>query len=293
LTTKQRQNLLLLGVFLLGLLGGFLVWKLFLDRDTPADLPAATNSLGMAFRQVPAGSFLMGSPPDEADRDEDEDEHKVEITRPFHLGVHEVTQAQFQKVMDFNPSVFKGEKGAPGGPDHPVENVSWHEAVDFCRRLSELPEEKKAGRRYRLPTEAEWEYACRAGKKGQRFGFGGYLTRLDASTIESADLIVERGEQKPAPRTTPVTQHRANRWGFHDLHGNVWEWCADWYAPDYYRNGPRQDPPGPTEGERRVIRGGSRVNETKVCRSANRASAGPDVRLGIGVRVVMVEGEGR
>src|SRR5205807_6124391 len=121
-----------------------------------------TNALGMKLALVPAGTFLMGSPEDEpGHRFNEGPQHEVVLTQPFYLGVHPVTQEQYERVMDSNPARFN--RGGGGGPDHPVENVSWDDAAAFCRRLSELPAERQAGRAYRLPTEAEWEYACRAG----------------------------------------------------------------------------------------------------------------------------------
>src|SRR5262249_53695278 len=122
-----------------------------------------TNSLGMKLARIPAGKFQMGSPEAEAERDPEEVQHEVAITRPFYLGVSEVTQDQYQQLLGKNPSFFQGKNG--GGPDFPVDQVQWADAVAFCAKLSALPEEKKAGRTYRLPTEAEWEYACRAGTK--------------------------------------------------------------------------------------------------------------------------------
>src|SRR5262249_10140689 len=153
-----------LGVFLLGLGGGFLFWKFLYHRNV------ITNSIGMEFRRIPAGTFVMGS--SGADARDDEEEHEVEITRPFYLGRFEVTQDQFERVMGYNPSVFTAVRSRGKKPAYPVETVSWFQALDFCKKLSELPEEKKAGRIYRLPTEAEWEYACRAGRRGEVYGYG-------------------------------------------------------------------------------------------------------------------------
>ena len=133
------------------------------EPNVPAGM-GVTNSIGMKLRLIPAGEFMMGSPATEKDRDDDETQHRVTITKTFYLGVTEVTQEQYQKVMGKNPSHFKG-------PQNPVETVSWDDAVEFCRKLSAMPAEKTAGHVYRLPTEAEWEYACRAGTT-TAYGFG-------------------------------------------------------------------------------------------------------------------------
>ena len=130
-----------------------------------------TNSLGMKFRLIPAGTFIMGSPETEEDRDYEEDQHEVTISRAFWIGVHEVTQKQYEGVIGTNPSWFQGNNVKADSSNHPVEAVLWDHAVELCKRLSELPEETKAGRVYRLPTEAEWEYACRAGTS-TKFSFG-------------------------------------------------------------------------------------------------------------------------
>jgi len=203
---------------------------------------------GITFILVQPGTFRMGSPAGEKGREDDEGPvHEVEITKPFYLGVTEVTQAQWQRVMGSNPSNWKGD-------DLPVEQVSWEDAMEFCR---------KAG--YRLPTEAEWEYACRAGST-TRFSFG------DADGDLGAYAWNDGNSEK---RTHPVGQKKPNAWGFFDMHGNVWEWCADWYAKGYYGQSPRQDPHGPSSGSRRVLRGGSWYYSPRYCRSAFRSGSDP------------------
>ena len=172
----------------------------------------ATNSIGMKLRLIPAGEFMMGSPGTESGREDDETQHRVSITKPFYLGVTEVTQEQYQKVMGTNPSYFKG-------PQNPVETVSWADAVEFCRKLSAMPAEKTAGHVYRLPTEAEWEYACRAGTT-TAYSFGD-----DASRLGDYGWFGGNSDSK----THQVGEKKPNAWGLYDMHGGVYEWCQDRY----------------------------------------------------------------
>jgi formylglycine-generating enzyme required for sulfatase activity len=242
------------------------------------------NTIGMELVLIPAGRFLMGSPPNEKDRRSDEQQHEVEITRPFYLGVYQVTQEEYERIMGRNPSYFSatgGGKDQVKGLDtrrFPVENVSWDDAVAFCRKLSELPAEKAAGRAYRLPTEAEWEYACRGGAPFQHpFHFGPSLSPEQANF----DGNFPYGDAPKGPylqRTTTVGSYPANAFGLHDMHGNVWEWCADWYDADYYQNSPGQDPLGPPLASGRVLRGGGWYDHGRICRSAYRLRYGPDNR---------------
>ena len=214
------------------------------------------NRTGMQFVNIPAGEFLMGSPMENRffrwiqkhTRDNERPQHKVRITRPFHLGIYPVTQEQYEAVMGTNPSWFSTTgKGAEHIKDkdtlsYPVESVSWDDAVEFCRRLSELPEEKQAGRLYRLPTEAEWEYACRAGST-TRYYFGD-----DQSLLSEYAWFDDNSHR----RTHPVGEKKPNSWGLYDMHGNNFEWCSDWYDMDYYANSPTEDPAGPATGSGRV-----------------------------------------
>ena len=183
----------------------------------------------------------MGSPLGEAKRRYSETPHTVTLSRGFYLGKHEVTQSQWEKVMGSNPSRYKGG-------NRPVESVSWTEVTAFCDKLTEL--ERKAGRllagmSYQLPTEAQWEYACRADTK-TAFSFGAELTS------EQANISGGSGE------TVDLGKYPGNSWGFHDMHGNVFEWCADWYgAYPTGAVGDPVDPVGPADGSGRVIRGGS------------------------------------
>ena len=221
-------------------------------------LPESTNSIGMEFKLIPAGTFTMG---------EGDDAHEVTLTQPFKMGVHEVTQAQYEKVMGVNPSGFRGA-------DNPVEKVSWNDAVEFCRKLSELPAEKAAGNVYRLPTEAEWEYACRAGTT-TKYSFGD-----DESELGNYAWSLENSGDK----THPVGGKKPNAWGLYDMHGNVCEWCRDWY--DEFSRGELTDPPGPVTGSGRVIRGGGSSLAAEHCRSTSRLWSRPTDRFsGFGFRV--------
>src|SRR5262249_31361738 len=207
--------------------------------------PRLTNSLGMELVRIPAGKFRMGSLPSEPGRGDDEDEHEVEITRPFYLGAYEVTQAQYEKIMGHNPSWFHADGGGGRGSAgldtavFPVEYVRWSDAVEFCKRLSARPEERRLRRTYRLPTEAEWEYACRAGTTAP-FHHGPTLDAAQAN-FDGAGL----------KRTARVGSYSPNACGLYDMHGNVWEWCADWYEADFYRTGPRRGPTCARQGSQR------------------------------------------
>jgi sulfatase modifying factor 1 len=194
------------------------------------------------------GAFMMGSPEDEEDRGGDETQHEVTLTQGFYLGKHEVTQEQWEKVMGENPSGFEGAT-------LPVEEVSWDEVIKFCEKLTQ--KEKEAGRlpegwTYTLPTEAQWEYACRAGTTTAT-SFGDSLSSRQANF--NGDYPYGDAAKGPyLGRTAKVGSYPANVWGFHDLHGNVWEWCSDWYGS--YPSGSASDPVGPSDGPGRVYRGG-------------------------------------
>jgi formylglycine-generating enzyme required for sulfatase activity len=205
----------------------------FVDQLQAQSPKEITNSIGLKLVLIPKGTFMMGSPASEELRQEDETQHEVTISKGYYLGVYEVTQAQYEKVMGKNPSHFQGAKVGNENTDLPVESVSWDDTVEFCKKLSDLPEETKAGRLYRLPTEAEWEYACRAGSK----------------TIYSFDdeegLLHEYGwfDRNSSDRTHTVGLLEPNAWGLYDMHGNVWEWCSDRYGD--YPKGAVSDPSGP------------------------------------------------
>jgi formylglycine-generating enzyme required for sulfatase activity len=242
----------------------------------------------MRLVRIPAGKFLMGSPDGEGSDDE-RPEHEVEITRAFHMGAYEVTQKQFEVVMGYNPSHFsrggegKGRLAATDDPEvFPVENVSWDEAKRFCEALSALPDEKEKGRSYRLPTEAEWEYACRGGpgpKTPYHFG----------TTISSNQANFDREFERPRA----VGSYAPNAFGLHDMHGNVWEWCADWFGSTYYQDADnKRDPPGPRTGTLRVLRGGSWSDAPVGCRAAYRTCFDPAARLdSFGFRVCFTQAD--
>jgi uncharacterized protein (TIGR02996 family) len=262
-----------------------------------------TNSLGMEFVLIPPGRFLRGSPETEAERDPDEGpQHEVEITQPFYLGAYPVTQAEYKKVMGKNPSHFSSRgrgKGKVKGLKtrrFPVERVSWGEAVEFCRHLTE--NERALGRLYRLPTEAEWEYACRGGRSVKDltpFCLAEPTSSL-SSTQANFNGTHPYGEAAEGPdlgRTTTVGSYQPNGLGLFDMHGNVWEWCSDWYDPSYYQRSPRQDPQGPESNPENyhVLRGGSYYGPGDVCRSATRNRRVDGGRIdGDGFRVVLVAG---
>jgi formylglycine-generating enzyme required for sulfatase activity len=212
------------------------------------------------------GKFMMGSPDSEQGRRDDEGpQHEVEITKPFYMGATEVTQAQYEVVMGTNPSHFKG-------PTNPVDSVTWDEAAEFCRKLSE-----KTRKTARLPTAAEWEYACRAGTK-TRFSFG-----------DSDSLLGDYAwcQSNSRGKTNPVGQKKPNAWGLYDMHGNVAEWCADWYGP--YSSVASKDPQGAASGGGRVVRGGAgRDAKSDPFRCASHSGHVPSRRLDIfGFRCAM------
>jgi eukaryotic-like serine/threonine-protein kinase len=291
----RRQVAAGVGVLLASLaLLGYLLHRQFRDggvagrqsRPAGGEAPPRqlTNSIGMPLVLIPSGTFAMGSPETEAGRMPWEGPvHEVRITRPFYMGVHEVTQGQFEKVRGKNPSWFSPTgpgKALVAGVDTaalPVENVTWEEAKDFCVRLSALALEKEGRRAYRLPTEAEWEYACRAGSQSV-FHFGNDPQQLKAY----AWTDVSSGG-----RPHPVGQLQANAFGLHDMHGNVEEWCADYLDPNYYQKSPQEDPPGPQMPGPNLCRGGSWNYNWNLGRAAYRTTGGTGMRYPhVGFRVV-------
>jgi formylglycine-generating enzyme required for sulfatase activity len=296
---RHRPGLACLLTLIVGGLGAAAVDPA--DQAPSGSGAVVTNSIGMKLALIPAGKFLMGSPATEVEREPGEAQHEVTITRPFYLGVYDVTQAEYDKVMGApraggkrnewnNGARFNAATG--GGPDYPMENVTWYQAVEFCKRLSALPEEQRAGRKYRLPTEAEWEYACRAGST-TAFYFGDSLSSTQANFNGQAPC----NGAAPGPyvrKTTKVGSYKPNAFGLYDMHGNVWQWCADWYDKDYYQHSPKENPKGPEKGVLstgykdfyRVIRGGCWLDEGRACRAAHRFRAMPhDAYQLIGIRV--------
>jgi len=234
--------------------------RVLLAAGVPPIGPRWTNSLGMTFAWVPPGSLRMGSPAAEAHRKDNELQRWVALSKGFYMGAHPVTQAQWNAVMGANPSCFPGD-------DRPVECVSWEDSQDFCQKLS-AKDGVDAGlpSPYRLPTEAEWEYACRAGTTSPYF-FGDALSTRQANFHANyASGSATAGTYRQ--QTTPVGAFPANAWGLHDMHGNVFEWCADWYGP--YPASDDRDPDGPKHGNVRVLRGGSWHSLVGRCRSACR-----------------------
>jgi formylglycine-generating enzyme required for sulfatase activity len=239
----------------------------FLAAALPAQGKNFVIELGggvkMEFILIPAGSFMMGS--DLGDSDE-KPVHKVTITKAFYIGKYEVTQEQWQALMGVNPSKIKG-------PKRPVEQVSWFDCQDFLSKL----ESKVRGLRPGLPTEAQWEYACRAGSTSAYY-FGNSQDDVSqyAWSLQNSDYT-----------THPVGEKKPNAWGLYDMAGNIWEWCADQYWENQYSISSEQDPKG-VFGDTRVVRGGSWFVDSDFCRSAIRYNEGPAVRFGfIGFRVVL------
>ena len=292
-----------------------------LEDSTLPDL--ITNSIGMKLKLIPAGEFMMGTNEtrgdlesagfvltDTFDNSDEHPEHKVEITKPFYFGIHEVTRGQFAAFVADTNYKTEAEKDGKGGwgmdaagnggqkpeynwrtnglsqtDSHPVVNVSWNDAVALCEWLS-----RKEGKMYRLPTEAEWEYSCKSGTR-THFSSGDGLLSLKGSanvldtSYKGKYANNDDAKFQPFPfddgwvYTSPVGQFKSNAFGLYDMHGNVWEWCSDWYDKEYYASSPRKDPPGATTGSLRVVRGGSWGGAAGGCRSASRSDDGPANRF--------------
>jgi sulfatase modifying factor 1 len=293
-----------------------------------------TNSLGMKLLLIPHGTFQMGSPAGEKGRYDDEDpRHEVQITKDFYLGRYAVTRGQFRRFVEATGYQTEAEKDGKGGwgydetkdgkggfpqkdtfnwrrtgfeqtDEHPVVNVSWNDARAFCEWLG-----RKEDKSYRLPTEAEWEYACRAGTSTRFYSGDEDGDLRQVANIADRSLAAKwdhSGLHNPAfkkaliswlgevswrdgyPFTAPVGQFRSNAWGLYDMHGNVFQWCSDWYDGKYYRRRPRVDPQGPEDGKFRVLRGGSWLDYPRYCRSGRRSGLDPTDRWHcIGFRVVL------
>ncbi len=275
-----------------------------------------SESLKMRFVTIPAGTFRMGSPDDEEGRDSDEGpQHNVRISRDFRMAVHEVTRGQFAAFVRETGYQTEAEKGGgnnygfntatgsfeadpkynwrnPGYPqtdDHPVVLVTWNDSKAFCEWLS-----RHDNRRYRLPTEAEWEYACRGGSTTRYWngddqeGLAKIANVADGTAKQTFSAWTTITARDGHVFTAPAGSFPANAFGLHDMHGNVWEWCADWFDSDYYENSPAADPQGPSSGSSRVLRGGSWGDEPYDVRCAVRYFNTPDFRYNyFGFRVVL------
>jgi formylglycine-generating enzyme len=261
--SRQSEDLLMVRLFVLSLVAALASDCLIqaqLKKDPPKNF---TNSIGMKFVWIPPGSFMMGSPKEEIERNNNETQHKVKLTKGFYMGVHLVTQEQWQAVMGKNPSRFKGEKNLP------VDRVSWEDCQKFIKKLRE--KDKKL---YRLPSEAEWEFCCRAGTKTP-FHFGETISTEQANY--NGNFTYGKGKKGVyREKTTPVGNFSANAWGLYDMHGNVFQWCQDWYGD--YPQKDVVDPQGPEKGDFRVLRGGSWNNNPVDCRSAFRDGLVPGYR---------------
>lgn len=252
------------------MLYSMVVWiglgTLFVSPLLAAPAKTHTNSVGMEFVLIPAGSFMMGADLDFEEGSKDETPvHKVQITKPFYLGKFEVIQPHWVKIMGSNPSKFKGRS-------LPVEQVSWDDIQRFIDKLNN----QEPGSRYRLPTEAEWEYACRAGTSGA-YSFGDDVDKASDYAWFDANS---------GSKTHPVGQKEPNPWGVHDMHGNVWEWVQDYYKDTAYKTHKQKDPLL-SNGTKRVRRGASWFNWAGSVRCANRGADVPSFKIGgLGFRLV-------
>jgi uncharacterized protein (TIGR02996 family) len=226
---------------------------------------ALAEGVDMTLAWIPPGTFLMGSPPEEPERYEDETQHRVTLPQGFYLGIHAVTQAQWQAVMGNNPSHFKGKK-------RPVEHVSWDDSQAFCTKLSQ-----KDGKRYGLPSEVEWEYACRAGTTTP-FHFGETIS-TDQANYDGNYPYNKGVKGVYRKRTTLVGSFSPNAWGLFDMHGNVWEWCQDVYRPYEQMDTKNILEMENIDESARVFRGGSWYDDARRCRAALRYRFAPGSRI--------------
>jgi formylglycine-generating enzyme required for sulfatase activity len=237
------------------------------DGAQPGEVREFTP-LKIKFCWCPPGTFEMGSPETAPSHLLNETQHTVTLTRGYWMQQTELTQSQYQQLMGSHPAHYKGEH-------LPVESVTWSEATEFARRLSALPPEKKVGNQFRLPTEAEWEYACRAGA-ATLFPHGD-----DEAGLEDFAWY----HQNSARTTHPVGEKKSNAWGLYDMHGNVAEWCQDYYG-DYPREAV-SDPRGPASGDKRTLRGGNWFQVAMWTRASHRDAYAPSARyVGLGFRLV-------
>lgn len=277
-TSSLAHRTMLLGSMLLASINSATSGE---EHAHPAVKPGEviTNSIGQKLVLIPAGSFTMGSPAGEPGHKDDEGQHRVTLTKPFYLGTTEVTQAQWTAVMGTKP--WQGHDVVKEGADYAASHIDWEDATEFCRVLSATE-----GKTYRLPTEAEWEYACRAGSTAA-YSFGDDASRL-SDYAWWGGLLCE-GNAKLKPYAHQVGQKRPNAFGLYDMHGNVSEWCSDWYGEKYYKTSIATDPPGPVSGSYHVIRGDSWRKDPAFCRaSARNHLHSPSLRSTIyGFRVVL------
>ena len=301
---------------------GFAAWPASSRQDAGpgAGVPSQRtidlgNGVRLEMMLIPAGTFVMG---DEKGLDDEKPVHKVTIAKPFYLGKQEVTVEQFRRFTEATGYVTDAEKGTGflgafgwsastkdfqrdakyswrntgfhQSETHPVVNASWNDAMQFCAWMS-----TQGGETFRLPTEAEWEYACRAGTTTS-YAHGDDSEELaKVGNVADAAFAAEFPELKGLikasdgyARTSPAGQFLPNRFGLHDMHGGVWEWCADWYNAEYYAKSPTNDPKGPATGEERVYRGGGWFNCARGCRSASRSGTIPENRnLTLGFRIAL------
>lgn len=296
------------------------------DQADPSSKPSElTDSVGMKLRLIPAGKFMMGVSQDKlvamfkgvqtGHYTDEMPKHRVRISKPFYMGVHEVTVGQFRQFVDETKYVTNAERDASGGwgydgkgafiagkkfswrstgfdqeDDQPVVNVTWFDAVEFCKWLSE-----KEGVEYQLPTEAQWEYSCRAGMDRMFSGDESPNVLMSIANIADATLHpkltkgVHNKLSDGCAFTNVVGQYQANRFGLHDMVGNVSEWCLDWHDKDYYKRSPSRDPNGADRGQGRVLRGSGFQGSTWQSRSADRSSFAPNHRaIDLGFRVIRV-----
>jgi len=243
-----------------------------IEGPLPESTEVMANDIGMELKLIPAAQFLMGSRRSEQGRNADEQLHRVTLTKPYFIGTREVTQRQWTEVMGTSP--WKGKSYVKEGPNFPATYITYKDAVAFCKKLS-----SREGRPYRLPTEAEWELACRTGL-ATAFSFGNNPAALSAFAWFS-----ENTSDADEEYAHSVGLKEPNRFGLYDMHGNVSEWCSDRYAS--YPEGDITDPEGAAGGENRIVRGGSWSNTPSQCRSAIRKSLTRDDRSSrVGLRVV-------
>jgi formylglycine-generating enzyme required for sulfatase activity len=267
----------------LKIISGLLVLASWANAAPPSPgKKSFSESIGLELVRIPAGSFTMGSPETfRAGQPNERPQHKVTLTRPFLLGKHEVTQAQWEAVMRSNPYTLDRSNpfyNLPGmakritKPTHPA-TVSWNDAQEFIKRLNA----KEGHDRFRLPTEAEWEYAARVGTN-TAYSFGDNEKELSR--------YAWHGEDFQTGGTHPVGQKEPNPWGLYDVHGNAWEWVSDWYGADYFARSVPVDPRGPSTGSGRVVRGGSWHVTSSGTHSSIRKEYEPDYRgISIGFRL--------